>query len=388
MRKNELYDAISGISRDYLSESENYEAIAADFRKEKTLKKRIMIVSTFCVVFVCAAIIGVTNSGLLKRDFQSEDKNNSLISSAELQTDGSESAADSSMVTTGPSGVTDGSLVTPDSSAAPDGSLITGEQSVATGGSLITGETSTATDGSQMNAEQSAENENPITDTPALYYSKLVNNTEPPTLDGYDNSGTASLDIIAFDESMLRDSAGIIEGEILDMWVNHYEYATAFDKFEPNGQLYHNPSTVAYKIRVDKVLSGDFSVGDVITVEDYFFFLDSIISIKKGGIYVIPIGVGEGILFEHDEIISGSNILESSYYTLYQFHPQIEKVSGGYVVPGDWNTLITDECTEIIMDIEDGDFSFHDSLYYVPDRVFNDRISLILQNNGNESYAR
>ena len=372
MRENELYDAISGISRDYLSESENYEAIAADFRKEKTLKKRIMIVSTFCVVFVCVAIIGVTKNGLLKRDFQSEDKNNSLISSAELQTDGSESATDSSMVATGPSGVTDGSLVTPDPSVAPDGSLITGE-------------TSTATDGSQMNAEQSAENE--ITGTTKLYYSKLVSNTEPSTLDGYDNSGIASLDIIGFDESMLKDSAGIIEGEILDVWVNHYEYTTAFDKFEPNGQLYHNPSTVAYKIRVNKVLSGDFSVGDVITVEDYFFIFDSIISIKKGGTYVIPIGVGEGILFEHDEIISGSNILESSYYTLYQFHPQIEKVNGGYVVPSDWNTLITDECTEIIMDIEDGDYPFPDSLYYVPEHVFYDSMSLILQNSGNESYS-
>ena len=209
-----------------------------------------------------------------------------------------------------------------------------------------------------------------------LYYSDLVKNTDAPELDGYDTS--ASLDIDAFEESMLNDSIGVIEGEILDIYVNHYEYETASDKFEPNGRLYHKPQSVAYKIKVDRVLSGDFSVEDVITVEDYYFICDSVVSIKKGETYVIPIGKGDGKFYETDEIISGDTSLESCYYTLYQFHPQIEKVDGGYIVPSDWKTLITEECTAIIMDIDENGFPFSDSLYYVPENVFNDRINLII----------
>lgn len=126
-------------------------------------------------------------------------------------------------------------------------------------------------------------------------------------------------------------------------------------------------------------MSGDFLVGDIVTVEDRFFILDSIISVKKGGNYVIPIEKGKGILYEDDEILSGSNIMESSYYTLYQFQPQIEKVNGGYVVPGNWKTL-TDECAEIILDIDNAEVRFPGSLYFVPDNDFDYRMGLILQN--------
>ena len=178
---------------------------------------------------------------------------------------------------------------------------------------------------------------------------------------------------------MLKDSAGIIEGEILDIWVNHYEYATASDKFEPGGRLYHKPTTVAYKIRVDKVLAGDFNVGDEITVEDYNFVCDSIVSIKKGSSYVIPIGKGDGKFYESDEIVEGDTSLKSCYFTTYQFHPQIEKVNGGYIVPSDWETLITDDCTEVILDIDHADIPFGVSLYYVPEITFNDRMNLVLQ---------
>lgn len=323
MKKNDLSDALSGINKDFLSESNDFKAVAANFRKEKNRKRRIAV-STLYLAFVCVGVICVGKSGLLKEAFQTAENNSSTISPAELQTSVSESVTDTAIVT----------------------------------------------------AKQPTVSENPIIDE-LLYYSKLVKNTEMPELEGYGTS--ASLDIVAFDESMLNDSVGIIEGEILDLWVNQYEYATASDKFEPNGRLYHKPSTVAYKIKVNRVLSGDFLVGDVVTVEDYYFVLDSIVSIKKGGSYVIPIGNGEGKLFEYDGILSGSNILESSYYTLYQFHPQIEKVSGGYVIPSDWKTLITDECTEIIIDIDKAEFPFSGSLYYVPESIFNDRIGLILQ---------
>lgn len=315
MKKNDLRDALSGINKDYISESDDFKAVSADFRKEKNRIRRIAI-STLCLAFVGIGIIGVAKNGLLKRDFQTAKKGISTISSAES--------------------VTDAAAVT---------------------------------------AKQPTVSDNPITDEP-LYYSKLVKNTETPEIDGYGSS--ASLDIAAFDESMLNDSVGVIEGEIIDLWVNQYEYATASDKFETNGLLYHKPSTVAYKIRVDKVFSGDFNVGDEVTVEDYYFVCDSIVSIKKGSSYVIPIGKGNGKFCEHDEIISGDTALESCYYTLYQFHPQIEKVNGGYVVSSDWKTLITDECTEIIMDVDKTDFPFPGLLYYVPETTFNDRFDLII----------
>ena len=327
MKKNDLHDALSRINKDFIAESDDFKAVSADFRKVKSRKNRIVI-STLCLAFVGIGVIGTAKSGLLKKDLQTTEKDIGIISSDESNI------------------------------SVPVSSTVA----------------------AVIDTEQPSVNENPIINEP-LYYSKLVKNTDIPELDGYDIS--VSLDIAAFDESMLNDSAGVIEGEIIDLWVNQYEYATASNKFEPDGQIYHKPSTVAYKIKIDRVLSGDFSVGDIITIEDYHFILDSIVSIKKGGKYVIPLGKGDRKFFEHDKIISGDTNLESCYYTLYQFHPQIEKVSGGYIVPGDWETLITEDCTEIIMDIADIDnvvFSFPGPLYYVPDSIFNDRITHIIQN--------
>ena len=129
---------------------------------------------------------------------------------------------------------------------------------------------------------------------------------------------------------------------------------------------------------MNRVLSGDFSAGDVITVEDVNYPIDRIVSVKKGSTYVIPIIKGEGLLYTGGEIKSGSNVLESEYYTYYPFHPQIEKTDGGYVVPDDWKTLITDECTKIIMDIPESEINFPVSLYFVPDSVFDERMSIVL----------
>ena len=156
------------------------------------------------------------------------------------------------------------------------------------------------------------------------------------------------------------------------------EYETASDKFTSNGRIYHKPQTIAYIIKVDRVLSGDFSIGDVVTVEDHYYVLESILSIRKGETYVIPIGESDGMIYDHDEIISGDTSLESCYYTLYQFHPQIEKVDGGCIVPIDWKTLITEDCTAIIMDVDENGSPFSDSLYYVPESIFNERINLII----------
>lgn len=319
MKKDDLYDALSGINKNYIAESDDFKAVSKDFRKQRIHKNRV-IASTLCLAFVGVGVIGIFQSGILKRNFHTAEKEINTISSAE-----------------------------------------------------------STTDTSAVMTEQPIISEPQISDEP-LYYSKLVKNIETPKLDGYDAS--ASLDIIGFDESMLKDSVGVIEGEIIDLWVNHYEYATACDKFEPNGLLYHKQATVAYTIRVDKVFNGNFTIGDVVTVEDYHFVCDSIVSIKKGSSYVIPIGKSDGKLHEPDEIVSGDTALESCYYTLYQFHPQIEKVSGGYAVPDDWKSLTTDECAEIIMDIGNAECSYNNRpMYFVPDSTFNYRMNLILQNN-------
>ena len=327
MKKNDLRDAVSGINKDYISESDDFMAVSASFRKQRTLRKTALSLA-LCAVFVSDGAIGINQSGLLKRDFQTE-----------------ENVVGSTLPT-----VSDTTAAKPETTAA------------------IMTEAST------------------VIDTPGsgapLYYSKLVKSTEAPELDGYDNAAAslsgAGFDIDAFKESMVDDSIDMIEGEILDIWVNHYEYATASDKFEPGGRLYHKPTTVAYKIRVDKVFTGDFNVGDEVTVEDFYFDCYSVASIKKGSSYVIPIGKGDGKLLEPYEIVEGDTSLESCYFTIYQYHPQIEKVDGGYIVPSDWKTLITDECTEIIMDIESEEIPYPGSLYFVPDSVFNERIGFII----------
>ena len=327
MKKNDLKDALSGIKKEFIAESDDFKTVSADFRKDKNRKKSILV-SAFCLAFVGIGVLGVYNSGLLKRDFQT-----------------AENVVDSTIPT-----VSNTTAAHTETTAA------------------IMTEASTVIDTPRSGAP--------------CYYSKLVKNTEAPLIDGYDRSASLSIagfDIDAFKESIVDDSIGMIEGEILDIWVNHYEYATASDKFEPNGRIYHKDSTVAYKIRVDKVYSGDFKVGDEVTVEDRYFVCDSVVSIKKGGYYVIPIGKGDGKLWMNDEIVSGVGEMKSKYFTSYQFHPQIEKVDGGYIVPSDWETLITDECTEIIMDIEGEEIPYSGSLYYVPTDVFNDRMNLILQ---------
>ncbi len=366
MNKNDLYNALSGIKKEFIAESENFDAVAADFRKER-IRKISITASTLCLALFCVGMMGLFRNVTPQMNQHSTEEKKLIIGTDVSQTVNSVQTTNNvfEQATTGVTDIATSETINSENTATKE-SIHTDQ----TESEKITSEQSANATQTITEQTTSPNNENGN----KLYYSQLVRNSEAPVLDGYEGASD-SMDILAFDDSRLNEAMAVVEGEILDMWVNHYEYATESDKFEPNGRLYHKPSTVAYKIRVDKVYSGNFSVGDVITVEDYNFLLDSVISIKTGGTYVIPIAQGDGILWEHDEVVSGNNILESCYYTYYQFHPQIEKVNGGYVVPGDWKTLITDECTEIIMDTDN---SFYAGMYYVPDNVFNDRISLIL----------
>ena len=57
MKKNDLHDALSGINKDFIAESDDFKAVSADFRKVKSRKNRIVI-STLCLAFVGIGVIG------------------------------------------------------------------------------------------------------------------------------------------------------------------------------------------------------------------------------------------------------------------------------------------------------------------------------------------
>lgn len=72
MKKNDLRDALSGIKKDFIAESDDFKTVSADFRKDKNRKKSILV-SAFCLAFVGIGVLGVSKSGLLKRDFQTAE---------------------------------------------------------------------------------------------------------------------------------------------------------------------------------------------------------------------------------------------------------------------------------------------------------------------------
>ena len=346
MKKNDLRDALSGIDRDYIAESDNFKAVSADFRKAKNRKVRT-VSSALCLAIVGTGLFGAEKAGLFRKDLHTEEIHVYPEITTEISSESTETDTDHAQ------------------SFSPDGKI------------SDTAETQNIIGSDD---EISSVTEEDRSGAPCIY-SKLVKNTGLPDIEGYDSTAQPSLvafDIDMFHEDITRNDSSVVEGEILDMWANNYEYSYAFDKFEPDGVMNYKQSTVAYKIKVNRVLSGDFSAGDEITVEDVNYPIDRIVSVKKGSTYVIPIIKGEGLLYAGGEIKSGSNVLESEYYTYYPFHPQIEKVDGGYVVPDDWKTLITDECTKIFMDIPEEEISYPASLYFVPDSVFNERMSIVL----------
>ena len=324
MNKDELYHAISGINKDFIAESENFESIAANCRKKRIFSK--IAVSAVPVCAIAAIGIGLWQNGAFGTD----------------------------------SGLT--AAQAPSTDAVPSVTEITAASEQTT--ALL--QTTTVLQTAQQKE---------------LYYRDLVKNTDLPKLEGYEDTSAArsvaGFDIEAFRENMLKDGIGIVEGEIINMKVNHYEYATASDKFQKNGALHHKESTVVYQIRVDRVLHGDFAAGEVVTVEDISFVCDPVISVKTGSRYIIPIAKGDGKLYEADQVVSGSVSMESSYYTVYPYHPQIEKVSGGYVVSSDWSSLITADCTELRMDPRENCYPF--TMFHVPGAVFNERFNIIIK---------
>ena len=313
MKNDDLHNALSGINKEYISESDDFMAVSADFRKYKNRKKRI-IASTLCIIFVCIGAIGTAKSGLLKsmpvktggkiedaKEVGSSDYSVACFP-ADRVIDDVDTAKCVSITEEEAKNLPDfGDYLPSDipsgyhwdlaglyETTMKDGTVyrmlkITyrtdkvikvadGENSYATIDSSDCGSdfyvtlcnykpnNTSIVDSRAINAEQLSEkydegiffikyddcyvgietlslapNEtlsliNSIGNSvqsliTELYYSDLVKNTDAPELDGYDTS--APLDIVAFEESMLNDSIGVIEGEILDIYVNHYEYETA-----------------------------------------------------------------------------------------------------------------------------------------------------------------
>ncbi|EWM55068.1 hypothetical protein [Ruminococcus flavefaciens] len=95
MKKNDLRDALSGIKKDFIAESDDFKTISADFRREKTMKNKIVI-SAFCLVFVGIGTFGVFNSGLLKKDvLTAENEIDSTIPTVSNTSDRSDEPATS-----------------------------------------------------------------------------------------------------------------------------------------------------------------------------------------------------------------------------------------------------------------------------------------------------
>ena len=67
MNKNDLYNALSGINKEFIAESENFDAVAADFRKDRVRKIGIAA-STLCLALFCVGMMGVFSKTTPKRN--------------------------------------------------------------------------------------------------------------------------------------------------------------------------------------------------------------------------------------------------------------------------------------------------------------------------------
>lgn len=95
MKRNDLRDALSGINKDFIAESDDSKTISADFRREKTVKNKIVI-SAFCLAFVGIGAFGAFNNSLLKRDVLTAEKEvDSTIPTVSNTSDRSDASATS-----------------------------------------------------------------------------------------------------------------------------------------------------------------------------------------------------------------------------------------------------------------------------------------------------
>jgi hypothetical protein len=238
------------------------------------------------------------------------------------------------------------------------------------------------------NNEQNKEEES-ITDFVAqgdVYYSQLTSDDTAIEITEEIPQTYMSMCVIEFEEQrVLTGCVGIIEGTIDNAYIKKYEYVTRSDKFENNGRLNHKAVTVVYEITVGDVWYGDFTKGDHIIIEDELFTMNPIFFMKKGHQYVIPFSDAGDVLVHannSESVVEGDVYRTGQYRTAYEFHPQIEIVEQGYIVSGDWETLMADEKTNIIMDVEStgAEFEYYkDKMYLLSRSVFKKQMTKLVE---------
>lgn len=174
----------------------------------------------------------------------------------------------------------------------------------------------------------------------------------------------------------------IIEGTVVDLYVKHYTYDVYSDKFEENGILHGRTDAIVYEVAVDKTWYGEDIGGGTILIEDTSYFTEPILAVKEGGRYVLPLyEYGNSIWTLGHEYAGGDITRETSYSTIYPFHPQIEVTNdGSYVVSQDWTTLAANNAKEVIMDTLDDDDFWKDKMYLVDEKTFEEQMTILISN--------
>ena len=223
----------------------------------------------------------------------------------------------------------------------------------------------------------------------------------------YPDVAQSLADIAAFSEDMIADSSMIVDGTVKCVRFNHY-----FD----------DETTAVYEVRVNNVLYAktDVAAGDLVLIEQSLYEMtslqDSIIGLKPGGRYILPIAetpaqyayathfVWEPKVFfdpgadpdadvwdyiAKDAQVRGITItkaqrLESAYTIIYPFMPPIQVVPGvGYMFPNSWESLLTDDASPVEMDTDS------DALYFtlhLRDEGFLDDFGRLIDTYTSEAY--
>lgn len=214
-----------------------------------------------------------------------------------------------------------------------------------------------------------------------VYYSDLMLAEGELDEDALGLSESSMMDIKEFDESTLsQDSCCmIVEGTVTNLYVKHYFYDVYSDKFEENGILHGRTDTVVYEIAVDKTWYGVDVSGETILVEDTSYFTEPILAVKQGKRYVLPLyEYGESIWTGVHEYAGGDITRETSYSTIYPYHPQIEvTIDGSYLISQDWTTLVAENAREVIMDIKEDENYGQYKMYLVDGDTFAEQMSIL-----------
>lgn len=169
----------------------------------------------------------------------------------------------------------------------------------------------------------------------------------PPSEEPAESSSGAliSMDIAEFNESMLAQASALVEGTVTGSYFKDYSYDLPSDKWEENGVLHGETSTLVYQFQITSVLYGEekLSTGQTILVESRCFngcyeTEKPPFALQDGHTYILPL-TNENSL-QNIETTSGPVTPEGQYAIVYPFAPQIEKtLDGEYLFHSLWSSL-------------------------------------------------